>query len=202
MSDAAQRIPLALAADMAGAIMAGLRLKEPEAMVVGSIRRGCADVGDIEIIAPLPEPDAQDWLFKAIGELFLNGDDFGSMYPRKGTIGSVLRGHRPGFGYCQLRALLPDLPAVNVDIFRYTPGAKGNRGWVELQRTGSAEFAKSVLSEWKRLCGTLGSGVEGSRDGFLVDSMGNPRATPTEASVFKLIGREVVPPGLRGGRIQ
>lgn len=187
MSDG-NRIPLEEAKAAAATLFSALGLKEPDARVVGSIRREKPDVGDIEIIAPLPLPEAVDWLFQTIGKACVTPEDAGSMFPRVNTIGSVVKGWKPGFAYCQL---MLDAPAVKVDIFRYQPG---NRGWIELMRTGPADYSERVLTEWKRKCGTLGTDTKGSDKGFLVDSMGNPRHTPTERGVYELIGIPFVEP--------
>lgn len=186
MSDGT-RIPLAEAKAVADRLFVALGMREPEARVVGSVRREKPDVGDIEIIAPAPATE-MDWLFQAIGKVCLTPEDEGSMFPRSGTIGKTVKGWKPGFAYCQL---LLDSPAVKVDIFRYQPG---NRGWIELMRTGPADYSERVLIDWKRKCGTLGTPKPGSVGGFLVDSMGNPRNTPTERSVFDLIGIPFVEP--------
>jgi hypothetical protein len=219
------RLPLASAKAASSLLMAHLGLKEPDALVVGSIRREKVDIGDIEIIAPMPYTPSggllDDTLYHTIkrkfwkplpskgGQLVLGGDR-----PPADALGRIIQGHNPLFKQCDLEFWIPVAGdpaleslargethlAVKVNIFRYLPGANGNRGWIEVLRTGSSDFGETgVLSCWKFVCGTLGLPTPGSKDGFLVDSRGNKRATPNEYAVFQAIGCLWVPPHLRTG---
>ena len=215
------RIPLQSARAIASSLMQALNLREPEAMVVGSIRRQREDVGDIDIIAPLPGSFADDRLYRAIANAFqpAKAPEQPALFTTGGKpatsftpLGRVLQGHNPLFLECELevwvrpeqdRALKaiaggrPLIP-VKASIARYR-ATPGNRGWLEIMRTGNAEFSKAVLECWKWQCGTRGTAAGGLKDNHLVDQLGNARATPTEFHVFQLIGCVWVPPALRTG---
>lgn len=99
-------------------------------------------------------------------------------------IGIAVKGVKDGFRYCQLR--LPgnadDAVIVSVDIFRYDPGANGNRGWIELIRTGPAEFGQRACVRWKQVGGLR------SEDGYLIGGDNLPVPCATEEEAFRLLG--------------
>jgi hypothetical protein len=196
--------------------MQALNLREPAAGVVGSIRRGKTDVGDIDLIAPLPPSTADgDTLYRRVAECFQTKADPqpgepALFVPRFTPFGRVVSGHNPMFREINLEVWVKPttddalrrlaghdgLVRIPASIARYTPD---NRGWLEILRTGSAEFGEAVLQCWKWTCGTLGTNKPGSVNNQLVDSLGVPRRTPTEFHVFQLIGCVWVPPHLRTG---
>ncbi len=204
------RLPLAAGRHVADRLMAALNLREPEAAVVGSVRRGKPDVGDIEIIAPMESDN--DRLYRRIGETFDPPESpkqpglwtaGGASATTAQTFGRIVQGHNPYFKECTLDVWLKPsrggpldgLPTdahgritVRCTIYRYIPGDAGNRGWIEVMRTGNSDFSEAVLRGWKWVCGTLHTSEPGSAHGFLVDRMGNRRPTPTEFHVFQLIG--------------
>jgi DNA polymerase/3'-5' exonuclease PolX len=182
--------------------------------IVGSIRRQRPEVGDIELLAPHPGPGggrvdwARDDLYFAIerrlglppGRAGL----FRDVLPA-GKIGWAVKGFVPSFYYCQLQltfagdgeraGLSMSLP---VDIFRYDPGERGNKGWIELERTGPREFGVAFLGRWRRHW-KLPAEVKASRDGYLRDAQDRAVATPTERECFRLAGLEWIPPERREG---
>jgi hypothetical protein len=109
-------------------------------------------------------------------------------------------GFKPGFKYCDLLidvpVLCPELEetvaALSVQIHRYWLGPAGNRGWIQLMRTGPAEFGQYILTRWKEKQ-RLSSGVPGSVNGFLVDRDGKAVPTPEEADVFAAVGIPFIP---------
>lgn len=216
MSTTTTRLPLPLAKHVAARLMSHLGLSEPESMVVGSVRRECSDVGDIELIAPLPAPDEEDKLYARLRNILDPASDDGDAPmlfgrgtpagPQVATVGKAIRGLNPWFKYCKFELWLrPDkyeLPegvrSIGVDIFRYAAGASTNRGWIEIMRTGSAEFSHQFLRAWKIIRGITGEG-DGSKDGFLADETGTIRSTPNELAAFGLVGFVWVPPRFRTG---
>lgn len=213
MSDG-PRIPLARAVQAAAMVMQLWGMAAPSCAVVGSVRRRKADVGDLELIAPLPEaacaaafdpfdPQAgkveagDDELYRRI---FASADGQPDLFnPSKPPpIARAIEGLKPGFRMCSLAVRLSGggvAPAVEipVQVFRYTPGDKGNRGWCELMRTGPGEFGQQFLVDWKRSFGIQGDN-RASKDGFLVDPHGVRIPTPTEEDCFRLCRRAFVPP--------
>lgn len=181
--------------------------------IAGSIRREKPDVGDIELVAPLPAGStagvARDTLFQRIAATVMGvgeeGGLFGGMTP--GCVGRAIEGVKPFFKHAKVSIDLanPDpvaaMPtwegggAIQVDLWRYEPGLAGNRGWVEVVRTGSQEFGTAVLSYWKYING-IPADRKGS-DGHLLNSAGWPVATPTEAGLFAEMRLLWVPPRLR-----
>ena len=101
----------------------------------------------------------------------------------KDFIGLAMKGAKDGFRYCQLNVpskVCPDV-AINVDIFRYDPGPMGNKGWIELIRTGPGDFSKRAVTRWTQL--TMGhseGGYPRYRDGVAIP-------VPTEEEAFKLL---------------
>lgn len=159
--------------------------------VVGSVRRRKPDVGDLEIIAPLCDP-RRDWVYRAIsGSMQADGIFAGSEAQK--PVGYPIEGLKPGFKACKLQVLMADsrtgeAVSIKVQVFRYEPGERGNRGWLELYRTGPTEFGVWFLGRWKKAFdipfGELG---KASANGFLVDRHGKPVFTPTEADCFRIL---------------
>lgn len=235
MSEDALQIPLELAERIGANLMRKWDLREPDARVVGSVRRKSEQVHDIELLAPLPikangmegddrlckkitsgfalpkEPAVPLFQSEAVAEqAWQNGKMLTICAPMFKACSLAVRVSPTHFtspkadplgelvkGYCEL--LGEDSFYLPLQIFRYTPGVQGNRGWIELMRTGSADFSKAVLECWKWVCGTKGTSAPGSADGFLVDSLGNRRFTRNEYQVFQLIGCVWVAPEKRTG---
>lgn len=218
MSESLDRIPHERAMAAARLLMEALEIRE--AQIVGSLRRLVSAVGDIEIVVPMPEVGAFDALFERIKERFdmpglkphpvprqeledkmLFGDcPSGTMVKPAAppslllpTLGKVIKGAKPGFRYCQVCLQLSGEPraVVNVDIFRYDQGDQGNRGWIELIRTGPADFGKQACIRWKQISGGF------SKDGYPHNRQGFRIPVPTEQAAFDLLGWDWVPPERR-----
>lgn len=178
-----QRIKLADAERIAGEVEALLGMRHPECSVVGSVRRKREDVGDIEMIAPMPSTSSvgipTDYLRMSIMQHFAKADP-DSVFPAGDTI---ISGAGKGF---RMASLI--YKSTKVQIFRYDPGANGNRGWIELMRTGPAEYSERILKQWKFVCGTKNTPSFGSIEGHFVDERGVRVPTPTERAVYELVG--------------
>lgn len=181
------------------------RLGIDQAGIMGSIRRGCGSVGDIDLVAPWPGEGAamhlRDPLCSAILRNFQEQDKPGFL-PRpvvSGAMGKVGLGVKPGFKWCQLMAWFGDIE-LEVQIHRYVDGPRGNRGWIEIMRTGPEEYSTGFLSRWKSSQG-IQMVNKGSVGGFLVDRMGVPVATPTEEVAFERAGLKFVPPEKRPSNV-
>ena len=176
--------------------------------VVGSIRRRRPDIGDIEIIAPLPRaanPDCvqstEDRLFRELNLCVSNPwvDGSGSLFAAapdtSRAFGQAVRGLKPGFKACSLKLAAYGVE-VGLDVFRYDAL---NAGWVKLCRTGPGEFGQWFLVRWKERMGIpVGDpNRKASVDGYLVDARGEIVPVATEAEAFRLIGSNFVAPDRR-----
>lgn len=193
----------------------------PGCMVVGSVRRMKPEVGDIEMVAPLPRgwdyrklgPE-DDELFGAINATVDNpwSDESAPLFaatpptppvppvptavPR--VLGSAVRGLKPGFLACSLLLRPWDGLDVPCQVYRYTPE---NLGWMLIERTGPREFGMWFLGQWKRRYG-IPVGVEGrqaSVNNHLVNAGGVVVPVPTEAEAFRLCGMAWIEPWDRDG---
>lgn len=169
--------------------------------VVGSVRRRKPDVGDLEMIAPWCEP-AKDWVYRGIAEsMQAEGIFAGSESER--PVGFPLEGLKPGFRACSLSISMVDSqsgePAtLKVQVFRYEPGERGNRGWIELMRTGPPEFGRWFLGRWKKAFDIpFGEAGKASDKGYLVDRHLKPVFTPTEQDCFRILRLPHVAPEQR-----
>lgn len=181
--------------------------------VVGSIRRRRPDIGDIEIIAPMPRAanpervqSSEDRLFRELNLCVSNPwvDGSGSLFAERPDVsrafGVAVRGLKPGFkaASLQLRAYGVE---VGLDVFRYDPL---NAGWVKLCRTGPSEFGQWFLGRWKERMGIpVGDpSRKASIDGYLVDSRGQIVPVGSEDEAFKLIGANFVWPDRRDAMVE
>jgi hypothetical protein len=181
--------------------------------VVGSIRRRRPDIGDIEIIAPLPraaDPEkvqsSEDRLFRELNLCVSNPwvDSSGSLFAAapdtSRAFGTAVRGLKPGFKACSLRLAAYGVE-VGLDVFRYDAL---NAGWVKLCRTGPSEFGQWFLGRWKERQGIpVGDPArKASVDGYLVDARGSVVPVASEEEAFRLIGANVVPPERRDAMVE
>ena len=167
-----------------------------DCLVAGSIRRRVPWVKDIELVCAMPGPGEPDTLLQRIRDIFVCPVEVAAApslwtslapasditMPAK-SIGVGIKGVREEFRYCQLRVQAPSDKAVwmNVDIFRYDPGPQGNRGWIELIRTGPADFSKNALIRWKKL-------TQGKSDqGYPITADGRRVPVPSEEAAFALL---------------
>lgn len=188
----------------------------PECVVVGSVRRQRPDIGDLEIIAPVPDglPDsptpADDPLFRRINATMETpwADERAPLFgPEAVTpenpVGRIVKGLRPGF----LAASIDVIPwkdaghpmagtVLRVEVYRYT---KHNRGWIMLMRTGPSEFGQWFLGRWKKAMGIpVGGDDPASVNGHLVTSSGRVFPVETEEDCFRVIGTPPIAPEDRG----
>jgi len=163
--------------------------------VVGSVRRKCDQVGDLELIAPMPDSTIGDDLCRRLCELLEDPKDLFSA-SRTSQIGRVISGLKLGFRTCSFTIRLGAEPKVelNVQIYRYDAGPTGNRGWIELMRTGPVDFGKAFLSRWKAERGMASPAIPASRNGYLLSPNGEAIATPTEVDALKLAGLRYIEP--------
>ena len=136
-----------------------------------------------------PQPPAQAAMFEAAPP------------PPPPPIGRAIKGLKPCFLACELEvwpaALGIDGPeAVGVQIFRYWPGQYGNRGWIQLMRTGPTELGEWFLTAWKRRY-SIPWQQQASAFGFLRDAYGAPVPVPEETATLAKIGVGHIPPAVR-----
>lgn len=182
------------------------------AVVVGSVRRGLPEVGDIEIIVPALKVtqagnEHVDSLFSRINGSMSNPwvhpkaperSMFDSEPERviepepDQIIGEAIRGLKPGFLSASL-LLRPLGLEVPCQLYRYTAQ---NRGWIELMRTGPADFGRLFLIAWKRRW-NIPHEQQASIDGHLVNRDGEIVHVPDEDAAFDLCGMPAVLPELR-----
>lgn len=191
------------------------------AVVVGSVRRGLPEVGDIEIIVPAEESGGGlasalvgaamggrkiDYLFNRINGSMSNpwtdpkAQERSMFDPPEVVvepepdqiIGEAIRGLKPGFLSASL-LLRPLGLEVPCQLYRYTAQ---NRGWIEVMRTGPTDFGRLFLLQWKRRW-NIPHEHQASIDGHLVDRDGKVVHVPDERAAFDLCGMPAVPPELR-----
>lgn len=191
------RIQRAAAIAAAEVLFREWKMPTPACEIVGSVRRGRADVGDLEFLAPLPaDPKRDDPLYEAILAT-CNGQPqalFGEPRPR---FTEVVQGLKPGFRSASLKVKLrigESELIVPVQVFRYTPE---NRGWQQIMRTGPSEFGIWFLQEWKRAFGIQNG--EASIEGHLVDSWLKRVPVADEHECFLKIRHDFIPPEQRDG---
>ena len=181
--------------------------------VVGSIRRRRPDIGDIEIIAPLPRAanpecvqSTEDRLFRELNLCVSNPwvDGSGSLFAAKPdtsrAFGTAVRGLKPGFKACNLRLAAYGIE-IGLDVFRYDPL---NAGWVKLCRTGPSEFGQWFLGRWKERQGIPVGDFkrQASKDGYLIDADCNIVRVASEEEAFRLIGANFVQPDRRDAMVE
>jgi len=192
------RLPLATADALAAQLMARWGMAAPACGVVGSVRRRKPDVGDLELIAPLPPDGAKiDQLYEVIADAV--GARAGLFIPEVPPIGKAVEGVKPFFKAAslliQIRLGENQEEMFGVQVFRYTPE---NCGWQWLMRTGPDDFGKWFLWQWKTVFGIpLGEDRPASDKGHLVDANGIVVPVPSEEDCFRIIRRPPVPPESR-----
>lgn len=114
---------------------------------------------------------------------------FELLRPGEAPLGELVRGGGPGFRMARVRLEAGPAPGIHVEFHRFDPGPQGNRGWIELIRTGPAEFGHAIVSRWQHVRGKPYE--PGSVGGYPLDQAGNRIAVPNEDDAFKLVG---IPP--------
>jgi len=197
------RLPLATADALAVQLMDRWQMAAPACGVVGSVRRRKPDVGDLELIAPLPPEGSKiDPLYEAIADAV--GARAGLFIPEVPPIGKAVEGVKPFFKAAsldiQIRLGEQQEEMCRVQVFRYGPK---NAGWQWLMRTGPDDFGKWFLWQWKTVMGIpLGEGHQASVDGYLVDPNGIVVPVEDEEACFRVIRRPVVPPEARAAFVE
>lgn len=195
---AGPRIPYAIAKDAAAWLAGEWGLARFDGLVVGSVRRGRLDVGDIEFACRGVAPGERDDLFDAIAQTMGTDGLFGS-----GTVPMTreVRGFKLGFSAAALTVSLQhqetglEIDNLPVQVNRWASD-DSNRGWTTLRCTGPAEFGRWFLGRWKRRYG-IPPEREASIDGRLVDRHGIVVPTPDEATCFSRLQIDFIPPEQR-----
>jgi DNA polymerase (family 10) len=191
MSMAGPRLPLAEARHIAGQIYGQLDPSCERLAIAGSIRRGRADVGDIELVA-IPrfiEEPASLWGDTSQVSLL-------SQALAREEAEQVLERLSGGERYVKLRHVRSGL---QVDLFITTPE---QWGLILLIRTGPAAYSQWLVTEARRrgfhvAHGRLFHGAGHNRNDGFCDCT-QPIPTPTEESVYAALGLLFAPPERRG----
>lgn len=178
----------------------------------------------MEITAPIPVDDptsplgdpesAKAWLaaharpdtlYQAMLESVSSPDPPASMFEkpveRPPPIGVKVEGLKPMFRAATVDIKLgasgawPDA-VLRVSVYRYWPGPMGNRGWIDVMRTGPGDFGAALLGMWK-IRYQIPFGKQASAGGYLRDQYGKPVPTETEEDVFSRLGCAWIPPDRR-----
>lgn len=187
---AKRRLPLAEASALAGELVGLLRPACRRVVIAGSIRRGKADVGDIEIVA---EP-LIDWApIGLFGDLRpVNGlDNFCDELVETGTLSRRLDADGRGRYGPRHKALL--YSGFGVDLFSVI--APGQWGVIFAIRTGPAEWSHRLVTDRRR--GGMCPPWATFRNGGVYHANGTLMETPEESDLFRVLGLEWVPPGAR-----
>lgn len=193
------------AAGIALNVLGFLNVPRPEFWLVGSIRRRAFSVKDIDVLCAMPRGDS-DPLYEAICRHFIQAPapykQGGSLFDAPASalegpiLGKVVRGCKRQFRNCcvEINPVGVSGP-VKIEFWRYDAGPHGNRGWIELIRTGPWEFAKAAVSRWNRVSG----GVAGDPHVGYPCLRGERVPVPDEATAFKLLDWPYIEPENRQG---
>lgn len=185
------RVPLAEARDVADELVTILGLGCERIAVAGSIRRGRADVGDVELVA-IPRFEPQD-----------TGDIWGTKQPAntldllldtlliQGTLGPHPDDPKRGDRYGKFLHLASGL---QLDLFRTT---EARWGLIYLIRTGPASYSQWLVTEARRR-GFHVTGGELHRGGLGCGAVPcEVLFTRDEADVYAALGLPFVAPEAR-----
>lgn len=160
--------------------------------VVGSVRRGRPDVGDLEFLCPV-EPASKDTLHNRIEPTLHNpGGLFASLAGTPPPLGHAVSGFKPGFLEASF-VMRPTGADIPVQVFRYTPE---NLGWSMIHRTGPRDFGVWFLTRWKKAWG-IPLGEEdrpASIDGHLVNAGRDVIPVASEARAFEMAATKFIDP--------
>lgn len=194
------------AAGIAHNVLGFLDVPKPEFWMVGSIRRKAYSVKDIDILCAMPRGDT-DPLYDAICRHFIQAPtshkQAGSLFDAPASalsgeiLGKVVRGCKRGFRNCSVEIHPVAVNGgIKMEFWRFDAGQQGNRGWIELIRTGPWEFAKMAVTRWNRISGGK-AGEPHVRYPCLRDGSRVP--VPDEATAFKLLDWPYIEPENRQG---
>lgn len=179
--------------------------------IAGSTRRGCQDVGDIEIVVVPQWQETPLGLFPDGGprtnrlmRWALDAEALGDLMWIKTGTSDIVRWQPKEDGKYWRALLLPE--RIKLDLFLASPQ---NYGLIFAYRTGCREFSEGLLAHAKQHTPyqTESSYYRDHPDlqgqpesGHLVESATGRRvATPEESDVFRLLGLEYVEPRDRTG---
>lgn len=184
MSTTAAPMSLRTARAVATEMIEALRPYCHRVEVAGSIRRGKAWVNDIEIVAipksTVRQPDV-DIFGEPLGKPTVVRDP-GFVMVVDSLAEVIVKGNPQTGRYIQFVTT----DGTKVDLFTATPKTWG---YIQLIRTGSADFSRAVALRWSQLGY---KGVEGQLTRF-----GKPVPVPEEADLFALLHMAVPPPHQR-----
>jgi len=163
--------------------------------IAGSIRRGPALVGDIEIVCQprmVPDPGALIG-----GELVSALDGRVAQIVNRGGAVSFDEQHKAnGPRYKRLQIVDQKAGIVKVDLFAVLPPASW--GAILTIRTGPADFSRGLVTR-RSYGGAMPDDME-LRDGVLVGP-GGPIDTPDEVDFFTALGLPYCPPEERSWNV-
>lgn len=188
-----QRLPLAEAQGLAEEFVRLVHGACERIEIGGSIRRGKADVGDIEIIAIPKTRTEQVGLFEDQTVVVDELDEFLSMLHEGGVVANRLdKNGRAAWGSKYKRLLFNvDGRSFPLDLFCVVPA---QFGVIFAIRTGCAEFSHKLVTP-RLLGGWLPTGLR-VKDGALWDGE-RMIETPTEQAFFEAVSVQWLLPELR-----
>lgn len=189
MSEGA-RLPLAVAEGAAGYLLNCWGVAGKDATVVGSVRRGREQVGDLEICMPVERAD-RDEMYKTI---HASATQSAGLFEAPSDLPpiTVVQGLRPGFKNARLIVHITHHGTpyrLPVEIYRFEPEG---RAWSLIMRTGPRDFGVFFLRRWKAAFGI--SDGRASRDGLLIDRWGIVVPIHDEREAFDRCGLGWVDP--------
>lgn len=193
------RLPLGWAVAAAGVLFERWGMHPSACSIAGSVRRRCAEVGDLDLLAPLPPAAMRDELYEAIDRTVIVPDAAAKLF-REGPdpFVEVKTGHKPHFKTLSVIAHLeatgedgqPRSYPIPVQVNRFT---RENRGWMELYKTGPRDFGVWFLVKWKERFG-IPTHQKACIENHLRDQGGSIVPVATEADCFRLAGLTHFPP--------
>ena len=172
------------ARNIAGLIIADLDKYCERIEIAGSVRRGKAEVKDIEIVA-MPRLRYEPQLLDVIVEIdALDG------YPWR-SLGKVIK-NGPKYKQLELHAA-----EINLDLFIVTPPEQW--GVIMVIRTGPAEFSQWCVTQRKK-GGILPSNCQVKDGGVYRNGDSRPISMPEELDFLDFLGLGWVNPSERKGR--
>jgi len=198
-------VSLERAQQVASYLWARWQLPVEHSKLCGSCRRLEAEVGDLDILTARPAIPKVDPLHDTLYCDLISADEWDVMDPKlakipAGKLGIVTQGLKPGFG--RVRCMITGRTGtwIKIEIHRHDLKLRpdggvlqSNRGWIEMIRTGPAEWSKNMMIRWKAL-----SDGGTSKDGYPISGLGVQYCPATEAEAFKLLRLPYCSPEQRG----
>jgi hypothetical protein len=164
--------------------------------IVGSVRRRLQEIGDLDIIAPLPPAGHGDPLYESIDATVIKPAAKAALWEMGGLeerFVEVKSGHNR---YFKSLSVIAHLEAdgitypIPVQVSRYTPQ---NRGWMEIYKTGPREFGMWYLLRWKEHHG-IPDHQAASVGNHLRTAAGEIVPLESENDCFRILSIAAVPP--------